>query len=458
MNKAFLSVGIAFICGALILALVSIPRAVSTISADGGKRNMVTYGLGINPIAESDAGLNIYGPGSELLARVVESSANYRVADHLSSSRLVVDAASIVHYEYGPHGEIASGGDRVHYAGHPYDAHQSSYSTPARTYDPSVGRFLSLDSRRQGASPYPYGGNNPIINIDFTGDIYVPFFIYSGFAGQSGVSSTADSIKNDISPEGDPHAFSDHLFFDYHINPPGQRFMMTGAQRVHYDTSRRYSYYHGDVVYWLVGAEEDVRTPLGVREVFQNWRSLRFGIASRIVIIDVTGQLDRSRPIRGALDDANIRYAVLHAEPGVRVGGVNLSTSDYFIGAHGITTYGFRTIVGAVAGAATPQVVVPPAEQITYGRGQYQVPIVPVEQSIPSGSNSTRESTPTSSSALMSSSPPSSWLSELPELLSPLSPPTPRYDDIGPEGLTVSISRAHWDVHQLNEWVRTYPE
>ena len=458
MNKAFLSSRIALIGSALTLVLVSLPHATPTVSADGGERNVVAYGLQINPIIDSDADLNVYGPGSDLLALVMESSANHRIADHLSSSRLVVDDANAVSYEYGPHGEIIGGRDRARYAGHPYNAHQSSYSAPSRTYDPSLGRFLSLDSRRQGASPYAYGGNNPVIDVDFTGDIYVPFFIHSGFAGRSGISPTADAIKNDISPEGDPHAFSDRLFFDYHINRPGQRFMMTGARRVHYDTSRRYSYYHGDVVYWLVGAEEDVRVPLGMREVFRNWRSLRFGIASSVVIVDVTGNLDRSRPIREALDDANIRYAVLHVEPQVRRDSVSLSTSDYIIGDHGITTDGFRTIVGAVAGAVTPQVVVPPAEQITYGRDQDQVPIEPSEQFIPDESISTRESTPTSSSTLMSSSSPFSWPSELPEFLSPLSPPTPRYDDVGLEGLPVSISRVHWDAHLLSGWARAHPE
>lgn len=39
----------------------------------------------------------------------------------------------------------------------------------ARYYEPSVGRFISEDPARDGYNWYVYGGNDPCLNIDYTG-------------------------------------------------------------------------------------------------------------------------------------------------------------------------------------------------------------------------------------------------------------------------------------------------
>ena len=62
-----------------------------------------------------------------------------------------------------------------------YEPETSTFNNKARQYDPSTGRFLSVDSAREGDSPYVYVGNNPIGFIDIDGNGKVSLLLFSGF-------------------------------------------------------------------------------------------------------------------------------------------------------------------------------------------------------------------------------------------------------------------------------------
>ena len=125
--------------------------------------------------------LNIYGPGGRIIAQVVRDGqgseeVRYLLTDHLGSTRVVVDAEgnAVARYEYAPHGETTVAGTvagevRYRYTGHPYDEGQEVYETPARVYDPTLGRFLSVDPQRETGSPYTYVTNNPVLYKDPNG-------------------------------------------------------------------------------------------------------------------------------------------------------------------------------------------------------------------------------------------------------------------------------------------------
>ncbi len=159
---------------------------------------LYAHGDRLRPLVEATGSaqtLNIYGPGGQIIAQVARDGlggsqkAPHLLADHLGSTRAALDADGnvVARFEYGPHGETATSGTGTaaelpyRYTGHPYDEAQGLYETPARTYDPTVGRFLSVDAARHSTSPYNYAGNNPINKIDPDGQKPLYFFLYSGY-------------------------------------------------------------------------------------------------------------------------------------------------------------------------------------------------------------------------------------------------------------------------------------
>ena len=190
------------------VAGASNPAGASSIT-----RTLYVYGDQLRPLAEETNGvqtLNIYGPGGQIIAQVVQDGqgneeVRYLLADHLGSTRVVLDADGnvVARFEYGPHGETTAAGTaaaevRYRYTGHPYDQAQGVYETPARGYDPTLGRFLSVDPQRHDASPYVYAGNNPINQVDPTGSVPVYFYLYSEYGmmmqDQSGARSKLANI------------------------------------------------------------------------------------------------------------------------------------------------------------------------------------------------------------------------------------------------------------------------
>ena len=167
------------------------PDPVSADGPDVGD-GQVTYlrGDGLQPLIEGTIGsriANVHGPGGQIVAQAAADGpdAQMLLVDHLGSTRVVGDheGNAWVRYEYAPYGKTMGmeTGTAYRYTGHPYDPRQVLYQTPVRNYDPSLGEFLSVDPQRQGASPYPYAGNDPIGYVDLTGGVRVPYFMKSGW-------------------------------------------------------------------------------------------------------------------------------------------------------------------------------------------------------------------------------------------------------------------------------------
>ena len=180
------------------LSAVPLPANGEVLSnapaGDNSAQTLNLYGGGMRPLVEERDGvqtLNIYGPGGRIIAQVVQDGqgseeVRYLLTDHLGSTRVVLDAEgnAVARYEYAPHGETTIAGTaaaevKYRYTGHPYDEGQEVYQSPARGYDPTLGRFLSVDPQRQDASPYVYAGNNPVGYVDPTGGTKVPYFMKS---------------------------------------------------------------------------------------------------------------------------------------------------------------------------------------------------------------------------------------------------------------------------------------
>ena len=162
----------------------NVAGASSAAGVSSSVRTLYAHGDRLRPLVEETGGgqtLNIYGPGGQIIAQVARDGsggqeARYLLADHLGSTRPALDAHGnpVARFEYGPYGETTASGTadvgvRYRYTGHAYDEEQRVYETPARGYDPTTGRFLSVDPQRQDASPYVYAGNNPVLYKDRTG-------------------------------------------------------------------------------------------------------------------------------------------------------------------------------------------------------------------------------------------------------------------------------------------------
>ena len=162
----------------------SVDNAVASSAGVGSAHTLYAHGHRLRPLVEETGGaqtLNIYGPGGQIIAQATRDdqgseAVRHLLADHLGSTRAALDGGgnAVARHEYGPYGETATSGAaaaelRYRYTGHAYDEEQGVYETPARGYDPTTGRFLSVDPQRQDASPYVYVGNNPVLYKDPTG-------------------------------------------------------------------------------------------------------------------------------------------------------------------------------------------------------------------------------------------------------------------------------------------------
>ena len=113
--------------------------------------------------------------GSRRIARIVGDSARYYLADHLGSTRSLIDEAGSITtaYDYWPYGKVlaSSGAESTHlrFTGHERDAESSLDYMLARSYAYDIGRFLRPDPMQAeypGISPYAYANNNPLKYVD----------------------------------------------------------------------------------------------------------------------------------------------------------------------------------------------------------------------------------------------------------------------------------------------------
>lgn len=75
----------------------------------------------------------------------------------------------------------------ITYRGYNYDINTGLYYLQTRYYNPSYGRFLNADTTEilertkgtvLGANIFAYCNNNPVMNVDYTGEI--PVWLLSG--------------------------------------------------------------------------------------------------------------------------------------------------------------------------------------------------------------------------------------------------------------------------------------
>jgi RHS repeat-associated protein len=143
----------------------------------------------------------------------------FHINDHLGSLSVVTDDLANVtqRIEYKPYGEICSiqGQDfsmGFGYAGTRHDAPLGLYDYGARDYDPSLGRFLTVDPLLvdpldpMRLNPYGYAGGNPISRVDIGGLSYAdPNNLWTFWFYWSGVQENPGTLDPFITP---PENFS----------------------------------------------------------------------------------------------------------------------------------------------------------------------------------------------------------------------------------------------------------
>jgi len=158
-------------------------RVLKTARDSSGRQTtakLYVHGLNDYPLLEKSEETVQYIYGIDGLLALVKDGKVYTVLkDHLGSTRVVVNEAGtvIAAFDYLPFGDLqgtAYGNPEIisyRYTGQEFDPELGLYNYRARFYDPRLGRFYAMDPAGQFASPYLYGGNNPITYIDPTGQV-----------------------------------------------------------------------------------------------------------------------------------------------------------------------------------------------------------------------------------------------------------------------------------------------
>ena len=157
-----------------------------TYAADGTKLRVV-HKIGSTTTTTDYCGNVVYENGTpkylltaEGYVTLADKKYHYFLQDHQGNNRVVVDAAGTVeevnhYYPFG--GSFASSGkvQPYKYNSKEYDDKKGLnwYDYGARHYNAAIGRFTTQDrfaEKYYAMSPYQYGANNPIGNIDVNGD------------------------------------------------------------------------------------------------------------------------------------------------------------------------------------------------------------------------------------------------------------------------------------------------
>ena len=473
------------LAGALLLAvLVASGIAAQLFATSGtlhgsaiedGDQALYAHGARLRPLVE-EAGnaqtLNIYGPGGRIIGQAGRDGsggqeARHLLADHLSSTQAVRDGGGnvVAQFEYGPYGKTRAAGMaatkvRYRYTGHPWDESQGLYQTPARGYDPTQGRFLSVDPQRQGASPYAYAGNNPVGFVDPTGGVKYPFYVYTGYETREMArqkrSFTVDALSLAFGRKsgGNQQSISAGMFNSIEDNQ-GVATSSLAENSPHNYTRRDYIDYRK--MYLFIG-DKGVDKMERLAEGLDVLEGRKKGFASEVTIINFSGNEGTGEGIRTLFQDAGRNPLLVHAgvEMGRSRGGVRKVTKF----TSGSVEYGRSEFVKYVHGLEqahrNPQLLTVP-EVTTLGEPN-DIPVHDIEMmdqgdirgDLSQGFYNEGEFVQFPAVPAVQGDGVSGSL--------PLSPPTPRYDDIGSEGLRVSISRDHWFAHLQSEWTRAHPE
>ena len=97
------------------------------------------------------------------------------------------------------------------YRGYFYDTETGLYYLNSRYYDPEIGRFISADSIEyadpetiNGINLYAYCGNNPVMNIDPSGEIGLSFILMAMLIGGliGGAISAVKAVNDGLDAKG----------------------------------------------------------------------------------------------------------------------------------------------------------------------------------------------------------------------------------------------------------------
>ncbi|MFJ7905387.1 ricin-type beta-trefoil lectin domain protein [Kitasatospora sp. NPDC096204] len=141
-----------------------------------------TEQLTLSPDGTTVSGKRYYpNPDGTAAVRSSSGSLTYELTNPQNTSTLQIDAATkgITRRAFDPYGSPrgpvpTSWADNRGYLGKPVDSGSGLNLLGARNYDPSLGRFLSVDPIFQAGDPnemggYAYSGNNPVTRSDPSG-------------------------------------------------------------------------------------------------------------------------------------------------------------------------------------------------------------------------------------------------------------------------------------------------
>jgi RHS repeat-associated protein len=171
---------------------VTIPAGTVTFTYDAtGRKLRETNTAGVGTTTDYIDGIE-YDNGALVFAQTEEGRVmlpggnvyQYNLTDHLGNVRLTFDthassATQVQQDDYYPFGlEIARGTaanpkNEYLYNKKELQEELTEYDYGARFYDPVIGRFNTIDrfaEKYSGYTPYQYGADNPISNIDMNGD------------------------------------------------------------------------------------------------------------------------------------------------------------------------------------------------------------------------------------------------------------------------------------------------
>ena len=145
------------------------------------------YGIGGNKLFQEvthESGLTDVEKGSNPNTDIAvnEIKKVYFHQNRLGSTSFVSDKEGnvVYHAEYDDWGNITSDrnldmnfaglDDIMDYTGHNYDKVLDKFFAQARMYDPQTKRFISKDTAKDGLNWYSYCSNDPVNNLDHTGN------------------------------------------------------------------------------------------------------------------------------------------------------------------------------------------------------------------------------------------------------------------------------------------------
>ena len=326
---------------AQLFATSDAPQGSSLEDADP---TLYAHGDRLRPLVEETGGartLNIYGPGGQIIAQVARDGlggsqkAPHLLADHLGSTRAALDADGnvVARFEYGPHGETATSGTGTaaelpyRYTGHPYDEAQGLYETPARTYDPTTGRFLSVDPQRQDASPYVYAGNNPVGFVDPTGGGGVPFFIYSGSKESS---FPYGDIAKKLGASPGQMIPSDEMFRTIVVTK-SNNLQSPAVLDPHgiLNSTIQEGFSYNEKLFWIIGDSIPMVMPDQLKSGLRELRTVNPEIARKIAILDFSGT-SKGEMLQSTLRETGESSVLIKAYAQVRKIGEHMKADAFY--------------------------------------------------------------------------------------------------------------------------------